>query len=349
MKKTKEELKTYFETGDKPTQEQYADLIDSFIDAKQPVGEPNRRFIIDENGDVSLSSETAQTSNFSELEIKKLKTLTKRFGRLDFNHFKDRDALPTFLWENGSLLVFFTNYNDGTNNGNYLLVKQTGISENVNLLYLRNKEKLQILFYDDTLFNLSLIMQRTNEIVLNDYIVFKLENTYSAAYDLFVPDSEGSFYKNILVIPIEPSTEKSDVIPIASKDSNGLMKANFYEEGVYSPNLGTGYTFANSNCNYVRIGNKVTVNIDVNNINGNSGPIAISAPFPINSYSAGQLYQLRGSDLSEIAIAKSCIHASLLDNFNLGQIDVNSVQENVSFTNGRIIATITYMTNVYTP
>ncbi len=56
MKKSKEELKTYFETGDKPTQEQYSDLIDSYIDAKQPEGEPNRRFVIDETGEVSLAS-----------------------------------------------------------------------------------------------------------------------------------------------------------------------------------------------------------------------------------------------------------------------------------------------------
>ncbi|WP_299713090.1 hypothetical protein [uncultured Tenacibaculum sp.] len=57
MKKTKEELKSYFETGDKPTQEQYADLIDSYIDAKQPVGEANREFKIDENGEVTIVSE----------------------------------------------------------------------------------------------------------------------------------------------------------------------------------------------------------------------------------------------------------------------------------------------------
>ncbi len=57
MKKNKEELKTYFETGDKPTQEQYSDLIDSYIDAKQPSGAANRRFVIDKEGEVSVSSE----------------------------------------------------------------------------------------------------------------------------------------------------------------------------------------------------------------------------------------------------------------------------------------------------
>ena len=57
MKKSKEELKSYFEKGDKPTQAQYSDLIDSYIDAKQPAGEVNREFKIDENGEVTVVSE----------------------------------------------------------------------------------------------------------------------------------------------------------------------------------------------------------------------------------------------------------------------------------------------------
>ncbi len=59
MKKNKEELKTYFERGDKPTEEQFSDLIDSYIDAKQLEGEANRRFVIDENGEVLVDSEQA--------------------------------------------------------------------------------------------------------------------------------------------------------------------------------------------------------------------------------------------------------------------------------------------------
>ncbi|MHC9089195.1 hypothetical protein ACXIHB_10825 [Tenacibaculum sp. IMCC1] len=57
MKQNKETLKQFFETGDKPTQEQYSDLIDSYIDAKQPEGEANRRFVIDETGEVSVASD----------------------------------------------------------------------------------------------------------------------------------------------------------------------------------------------------------------------------------------------------------------------------------------------------
>ncbi|CAL2107898.1 hypothetical protein T190115A13A_50140 [Tenacibaculum sp. 190524A02b] len=55
MEQTKKTLKQFFETGDKPTQQQYADLIDSYVDAKQPEGEPNRRFVIDETGKVTVA------------------------------------------------------------------------------------------------------------------------------------------------------------------------------------------------------------------------------------------------------------------------------------------------------
>ncbi len=65
MKKSKEELKTYFETGDKPTQQQYTDLIDSYIDSKQPKGKPNRSFRIDENGDISIVPQLANNELFS--------------------------------------------------------------------------------------------------------------------------------------------------------------------------------------------------------------------------------------------------------------------------------------------
>ena len=57
MKQNKETLKEHFETGDKPTQQQFADLIDSYVDSKQPNGEANRRFVINETGEVSVASE----------------------------------------------------------------------------------------------------------------------------------------------------------------------------------------------------------------------------------------------------------------------------------------------------
>ncbi|WP_299132948.1 hypothetical protein [uncultured Tenacibaculum sp.] len=68
MKQNKKTIKTYFETGDKPTQEQFSDLIDSYVDSKQLEGEPNRRFIIDETGEVSVTSEQ-KTPEYTLSEI----------------------------------------------------------------------------------------------------------------------------------------------------------------------------------------------------------------------------------------------------------------------------------------
>ncbi len=57
MKQSKQKLKTYFETGDKPTEGQYSDLIDSYVDSKQGKGDSNRRFVINSEGEVVVASE----------------------------------------------------------------------------------------------------------------------------------------------------------------------------------------------------------------------------------------------------------------------------------------------------
>ncbi|TCI92285.1 hypothetical protein [Tenacibaculum sp. M341] len=57
MKQDKKTIKTYFEKGDVPTEEQFVHLIDSYIDSKQETGKPNRRFVIDENGEVTVTEE----------------------------------------------------------------------------------------------------------------------------------------------------------------------------------------------------------------------------------------------------------------------------------------------------
>ncbi len=68
MKQDKTTIKTYFETGDKPTQEQYSNLVDSYIDSKQIEGEANRRFVIDQAGEVSIASEQ-KTPEYTLSEI----------------------------------------------------------------------------------------------------------------------------------------------------------------------------------------------------------------------------------------------------------------------------------------
>lgn len=87
MKRSKETLKEFFETGDKPTQQQYADLIDSFIDAQQPAGEGHRTFSINETGEVTVIKAEAgvvQTAKITitaeELLAQQVKTLIPAQG-----------------------------------------------------------------------------------------------------------------------------------------------------------------------------------------------------------------------------------------------------------------------------
>ncbi len=100
MKKSKEELKKYFETGDKPTQQQYADLIDSYLDRKQPEGEANRRFVIDETGEVFVKTEEIIPEyTFSDIIGNKLSLLKsgKTVKEIDLSLYLDDTNLARLV------------------------------------------------------------------------------------------------------------------------------------------------------------------------------------------------------------------------------------------------------------
>lgn len=59
MKQNKATIKSYFKTNDKPTESQFSELIDSYVDAKQETGEEDRRFVIDAKGEVSVTNKLA--------------------------------------------------------------------------------------------------------------------------------------------------------------------------------------------------------------------------------------------------------------------------------------------------
>lgn len=118
MKQNKETLKEYFETGDKPTQEQYSDLIDSYINSQQETGDTNRRFVIDENGDVNVKSELKIPEyTLSEIENNKLSLLKdgESVKEIDLTSYiddtnlarlisgtVDKNGLATFTRDNNS-------------------------------------------------------------------------------------------------------------------------------------------------------------------------------------------------------------------------------------------------------
>lgn len=319
MKKNKEVVKTYFETGDKPTQEQYANLIDSYLDAKQPEGDANRRFNIDANGEVSLVTETDGASDFTKPEVEKLKTFLKRNTGLVINNFVDRDEIPPFPWEDGASLVTFKNYDHGSSQANYMLVSESTITNDLNRDYLKHYKKVAILFYSKVhQLPLSFLMEIDNGISVDGFITFKVNEVLGTDFHSFAPEEEGRFTKNCYVIPvlpkegagggetdlsfkgslgqgtIESSTGKNAVIPVADKDRAGLMKADFYEERTFEPKLyaregnQNEYTAVLASGKAVRLGNLVQFSLNIKNISDPSdisgeGIYITGFPFPNDS------------------------------------------------------------------
>ncbi len=119
MKKNKKELKTFFETGDIPTEEQFSDLIDSYIDAQQPKGVANRRFIIDENGEVTLTADNTDIEYDIVIENNKLSLLKNNtvVKEIDLTSYIDDTNLARLVsgsLDNSTGIVTFKRDDDST-------------------------------------------------------------------------------------------------------------------------------------------------------------------------------------------------------------------------------------------
>lgn len=96
MKQSKETLKSYFQTNDKPTETQFSDLIDSYIDAKQTIGEEDRRFIIDATGEVTVSEKLVVPEySLTDLEDSKVSLLKDEqiISEIDLSGLSDNNIL----------------------------------------------------------------------------------------------------------------------------------------------------------------------------------------------------------------------------------------------------------------
>ena len=153
----------------------------------------------------SISPESISQWNekqFTPSEVKKLKTLiTWRSVLIPFNSFQDKSSIPAFPWANGSSAAALKNYNNGSVSGNYLLVNSSVSSNNINWLYLKESAKISIHYYDDDNETPdAFILERTTEIVLAGYVVFKVMGaTSNARFGTFTPDVDGVFSKNVQV------------------------------------------------------------------------------------------------------------------------------------------------------
>ncbi len=170
MKQNKETVKEYFETGDKPTQAQYSDLIDSYVDVQQEPGEANRRFVIDETGEVSVTSEQ-EIPDYTLSEITNNKIALLKDGisiqEIDLTSYIDdtnlarlvsgsvdenglatftRDDETTFTLDFSFLLSQELNFADDSGNLKYTsnIDKRTGYYDIVNETYYPGIIELQV-------------------------------------------------------------------------------------------------------------------------------------------------------------------------------------------------------------
>ncbi|MHC9089198.1 hypothetical protein ACXIHB_10840 [Tenacibaculum sp. IMCC1] len=332
MKQNKETLKQFFETGDKPTQQQYADLIDSYIDAKQPEGEANRRFVIDETGEVNVASEQQipeyTLSPISETNTVDLLKDGVSVSQIDLTPYLDNanlarlvsgtvdvNGIATFTRDdNSTFMVDLSNLKDS--------VPQYQAGTNITI---------------DTTDPLQPIINATAG----------SGGTTDLSY-------------NAATRTLTSSTGTDVDLPLANATNAGLQKADFYEEGTFTPSLiaqrgGGTYDISISSGEYIRVGNNVSFYLTLNDINTTGTPtgnlIINGLPFStINAETPLSISFFVGASYSHYSIYASLTSNTINFNVNTTLNGSNgAIVTSCSFVSGKIVVSGTYITNVYTP
>lgn len=224
MKQSKETLKEYFETGDKPTQEQYSDLIDSYIDNKQEAGDANRRFVIDETGDVNITSELKIPEyTLSEIENNKLSLL------------KDGEVVKE---------INLTSYIDDTNlarlisgtvdeNGLATLTREDNSSFTIDFSILLSEALPPSNFYETGTWPINMLVQGTHITPKNSYTYFVRQgNQVNCIVDLRIFDTSsqtndsGGIFQFDLPFPCLNNSAVGSVIEFNSGDGTNAVQYN---------------------------------------------------------------------------------------------------------------------------
>ncbi|AZJ34551.1 hypothetical protein [Tenacibaculum singaporense] len=418
MKQNKETLKQFFETGDKPTQQQYSDLIDSYIDAKQPEGEANRRFVIDETGEVSVASEQ-QVPEYTLSPISGTNTVDLlkdgvSVSQIDLTPYLDNtnlarlvsgtvdaNGLATFTRDDNSTFTVDLSSLSGGVNGNFVTIDTnqtiTGVKTIGSSLYTEYIQSNDSVNAAKNITSGGRIRTGGNALDFTESgnagsatieadIVGSTVHTLQGKSGIIahlndIPQLQaGSNITIDATDPLQPiinatagsggatdlsydaatrtvasSTGTDAVIPLADATNAGLQKANFYEEGAFTPVLGGG-TYTNGSTtgsSYVRIGNLVHLYLQIQNINGTGSTLDLNIggmPFPASAsgyWISSNMTLFNGSNYAN--------PDKLLVDFNVGSGTLRfrelngSYIENVNFSNGEVRLNITYRTNIYTP
>lgn len=279
---------------------------------------------------------------FTEAEVKKLKTLISwRNVLLPFKLLLDKTSIPAL---NTSNIVALKNYNDGSVSGNYLLVYKKVSSSNVNWKHLKDSTKIGIHYYDEA--NQvpdSFVLEKTTEIKVDDYVIYKVTGaTSNARFSTFLPNQEGFHPRNVYVYSLENSP---------------LVKSDFYEEGTFTPELKVSgdsatHSFTTLKAEYERFGNTVNFRILMSGISTVGNPTGsldiFGMPFPCAYNDAVTIGAFRGSNLpsADVARIKAFVVGNLIQ-FRSVDVIVDTFT-NTTFTNGMILVSGSYKTNVYT-
>ncbi|CAL2104485.1 protein of unknown function [Tenacibaculum sp. 190130A14a] len=161
------------------------------------------------NATLLNSITAAQVANWNagdltDSEEKQIETLLKwRSESFSLNNFYQPASIPAFPWTEGSSIVTFNNYNLTES---YLLVNTTVSTRSVNWDSLKNETKIGISFYVDSLeAPLSIYLERTTEIVVSDFVVFKPSDINSRSFfnTHLAPNTNGAYNKELQVYPIK--------------------------------------------------------------------------------------------------------------------------------------------------
>ncbi|REH56249.1 hypothetical protein C7448_101287 [Tenacibaculum gallaicum] len=425
MKQNKETLKQFFETGDKPTQQQYADLIDSYIDAKQPEGEANRRFVIDETGEVSVASEQ-QAPEYTLSLISGTNTVDLLKGgvsvsQIDLTAYLDNtnlaqlvsgtvdaNGLATFTRDDNSTFTVDLSSLSGGVNGNFVTIDTnqtiTGVKTIESSLYTEYIQSNDSVNVAKNITSGGRIRTGGNALDFTESgnggsatieadIVGSTVHTLQGKSGIIahlndIPQLQaGSNITIDATDPLQPiinatagsggttnlsydaatrtvasSTGTDAVLPLADATNAGLQKANFYEEGTFTPtlvDLGGGATYAfNGQGVYSRVGNSVTFSYSINNVTTTGTPTGelIIGGFPFNIFNifdvekSTNIIISTGGNVNYDLLYTSPFSSNQFrvlkhDNGTVGN-PVN-YYSSVSFTDGSIKVSGIYQTNVY--
>lgn len=156
-----------------------------------------------------------------------INTLTFPIGSYVYNTFVDETSLPTLT---GMNFVFLRNYNDGTNSGNFLLVR-SNIANNVNEHFVPLAQQAltneRIGMYGDigtapTITSVGAIFARNSSLVVADFIVFELESGNTG----LIPAVAGGDNLRRYTIGITPVASASTGTDVARTASSSLSNAH---------------------------------------------------------------------------------------------------------------------------